>query len=99
MVSNPPYIAEAEVASLPDVVAGWEPRGALVSGPTGLEAIEEIARTAPEWLAPDGTFVCELAPHQAEAATDIARTAGFETVDVRRDLAGRDRMIVARRAG
>jgi len=99
VVSNPPYIAEAEVASLPDVVVRWEPRAALVSGPTGLEAIEEIARVAPEWLAPEGTLVCELAPHQAQAATGIARAAGFATVDVRRDLAGRDRMIVARRTG
>jgi release factor glutamine methyltransferase len=99
VVSNPPYIAEPEVPSLPETVARWEPRGALVSGPTGLEAIEAIARAAPEWLEPDGVLVCELAPHQAAAASDIARAAGFAAVKVRRDLAGRDRMIVARRTG
>lgn len=99
VVSNPPYIAEPEVASLPDAVVQWEPRGALVSGPTGLEAIEEIVRGAPDWLAPEGVLVCELAPHQSDPACEIARASGFGAVEVRRDLAGRDRMIVARRTG
>ncbi len=99
VVANPPYIAESEVPSLPETVARWEPRGALVSGPTGLEAIEAIVQVAPGWLEPDGTIVCELAPHQAVVATGMARAAGFAAVEVRRDLAGRDRMIVASRAG
>jgi release factor glutamine methyltransferase len=99
VVSNPPYIAEHEVAMLPETVARWEPRSALVSGPTGLEAIEEIALAAPDWLEPEGILVCELAPKQSAKACEIARSAGFASVDVRRDLAGRDRMIVARRTG
>ena len=45
-----------------------EPVGALVSGPTGLEAIEAIVAEAPGWLEPDGVLVLELAPHQAERA-------------------------------
>jgi len=57
VVANPPYIAEHEVASLPTEVAGYEPRGALVSGPTGLEAIEELVRAAPAWLAPGASLV------------------------------------------
>ena len=99
VVSNPPYIAEDEVPSLPEAVADWEPRGALVSGPTGLEAIEAIVAAAPGWLRPDGVLVCELAPHQSDDACGIARDAGFAEVEVQRDLAGRDRMIVARRNG
>ncbi len=47
IVSNPPYIAEHEVAELPSEVVDWEPRSALVSGPTGFEALEVlIARRA-----------------------------------------------------
>jgi release factor glutamine methyltransferase len=99
VVSNPPYIAEHEVATLPDTVARWEPRPALVSGPTGLEAIEVIVRSAPEWLEPGGVLVCELAPHQSGHARELALDSGFGSVDVRRDLTGRDRMIVARRNG
>ena len=42
VVSNPPYVAEHEVAELPDEVAAYEPRRALVSGPSGTEAIETL---------------------------------------------------------
>ncbi len=51
LVSNPPYVAEHEVADLPDEVADYEPRGALVSGPSGTEAIEHLLEHAPAWLA------------------------------------------------
>ncbi len=97
-VSNPPYVSEAEVGDLP-VELRYEPRDALVSGPTGLEAIEELTRDAPSWLEPTGTLVCELAPHQADAATELAREAGFDEVLTRLDLAGRVRVLVARKVG
>jgi release factor glutamine methyltransferase len=98
VVSNPPYIAEHEVASLPPGVVAWEPYGALVSGPTGLEAIGEIVAGAPEWLAPErAALVCELAPHQAEDGVRFALDAGFDEAFVHADLAGRDRVLVARR--
>ena len=97
MVSNPPYVAEHEVPDLPVDVAEWEPRDALVSGPSGFEAIETIVRIAREWLDPAGSvLVVELAPHQAAAARELATIAGFDTVDVLPDLAGRERVLVAR---
>jgi len=97
IVSNPPYVAEHEAADLPREVADWEPRGALVSGPTGMEAIEELVAGARGWLDPRGSaLVLELAPHQAERATQLAVIAGFGDVHVERDLAGRDRVLVAR---
>ena len=95
VVSNPPYIADHEV--LPESVLDWEPAGALFSGPTGLEAIEHLIATAPEWLDPAGTLVLELAPHQAERAVTRAREAGFVDVSVRPDLAGHQRALIARR--
>jgi release factor glutamine methyltransferase len=94
IVSNPPYVAAAD--ELPDVVRDWEPAGALVAGPTGLEDIEPIVHAAPAWLARPGVLVVELAPHQAEAVAQLARDAGFDDVDVRLDLAGRLRALVAR---
>jgi release factor glutamine methyltransferase len=96
VVSNPPYIAEHEIASLPAEVVGHEPRAALVSGPTGLEAIEELVTAAPPWLARDAAIVVEIAPHQAGAARAMARTAGFSDIVVREDLTGRPRVLVAR---
>jgi release factor glutamine methyltransferase len=100
VVTNPPYVAEPEVADLPADVADWEPRAALVSGPTGLEAIEEILVGAPEWLDPVGAaVVVELAPHQADLGAELAVAAGFDDVQIGRDLAGRERYVVARVTG
>ncbi|MGZ6978499.1 MAG: peptide chain release factor N(5)-glutamine methyltransferase [Acidimicrobiia bacterium] len=97
-VANPPYLAEAELSGLSSEVAEWEPVRALVSGPTGLEAFEAILADAPVWLDPTGTIVLELAPHQAEPVGELARAAGFASVELHRDLAGRDRVLVARRS-
>jgi release factor glutamine methyltransferase len=96
IVSNPPYVAEFEVEDLPDVVRAWEPLGALVAGPTGLEAIERIVADAPLWLARPGSLVVEIAPHQAAEAEAVARAAGFGSAAVWPDLTGRDRILLAR---
>lgn len=97
IVSNPPYVAEREIADLPRDVVDWEPRDALVSGPTGYEALEALIVEAPTWLDPAGSaLVLELAPHQAERATELAGHAGFPDVRVERDLVGRARVLVAR---
>jgi release factor glutamine methyltransferase len=95
VVSNPPYIAAEEV--LPAEVSDWEPRSALVAGPSGTEAIAEVVAGAASWVAPRGALVVEIAPHQAEEAQSLARQAGFGDVDIRPDLNGRARVLVARR--
>jgi release factor glutamine methyltransferase len=96
VVSNPPYVSSGEMAELDAEVVDWEPRVSLEAGPTGLEALGEILNGANGWLRPSGAIVLEIAPHQADIATGIAQDAGFAEVDVRTDLAGRDRVIVAR---
>ena len=96
VVSNPPYVGEREVDDLPPEVSRWEPMPALVAGPTGLEQIDAIVGEAPSWLARPGALVVEIAPHQREAALALAFEAGFAEVDVRPDLAGRARTLVAR---
>ncbi|HLM64235.1 MAG TPA: peptide chain release factor N(5)-glutamine methyltransferase [Acidimicrobiales bacterium] len=97
IVSNPPYVAGHEMADLPDDVRGWEPHVALTSGPTGLEDIETIVAEAPAWLTRPGVLLLELAPHQARRAERLARDAGFTAVSTWPDLAGRDRILHARR--
>jgi release factor glutamine methyltransferase len=96
IVSNPPYVADFEVEDLPDVVRAWEPLEALVSGPTGLEAIERIVAEAPLWLAQPGSLLVEIAPHQAAEAEALARAAGFGSAAIWPDLTGRDRILLAR---
>jgi release factor glutamine methyltransferase len=94
VVSNPPYVAADD--PLPPEVADWEPYEALVSGPTGLEALERIIATSPGWLARPGALVAEIGETQGDAVSELARAAGFDDVEIRPDLAGRPRVLVAR---
>ncbi len=96
LVSNPPYVAEREVPDLPPEVARWEPLEALVAGPTGMEQVEAIVDDAPRWLSRPASLVMEIAPHQARTAVACAFAAGFSDAEVRPDLAGRLRALVAR---
>jgi release factor glutamine methyltransferase len=95
VVSNPPYVAATD--PLPAEVAEWEPADALVSGPTGLEAIEVVVGQAPTWLAEGGTLVVEIGETQGPAAIALALQAGLREVEVHPDLAGRPRALVAHR--
>ncbi len=102
LVTNPPYVAEADFAGLDPSVRDWEPRQALVAAPGaggvgGMAAIEEIVGSAPSWLRPGGAMVVEIDPPQAAAAAEAAHRAGFARVRIDRDLSGRERMLVARR--
>jgi release factor glutamine methyltransferase len=97
IVAKPPYVGADEV--LPAEVADWEPAGALVAGPTGLEAVADILAGAPAWLRRPGAVVVEIAPHQAGIAVELAEAAGFDEVVVRPDLAGRARALVGRVVG
>jgi release factor glutamine methyltransferase len=97
VVTNPPYVAEAELAELAPEVAQWEPREALVPGATGLESLQALVAPALGWLNQRSVLVAEIAPHQAVPATEMVLEAGFVQVDVRPDLAGRDRVLIARR--
>ena len=98
VVSNPPYISNEEMSALDPSVREWEPRYALESGPTGLEAVGAVLAGAIGWLRPGGGAVIEIAPHQARGATEAALRAGFAFAEVQPDLAGRDRVLVARGA-
>lgn len=94
IVSNPPYVAEAEWDHLP-VDVRHEPREALVAGPTGMEVLDRIAAGAGEWLRPGGVVVCEIGETQGEATL-----RGFVAVGpaaVHADLSSRSRYVLARK--
>lgn len=99
VVANPPYVGADEIAGL-DPVLSYEPRGALVApdheGVAGFADVAAIVAAAPAWLAPGGALVLEHGDRQGPAALAAARAAGLDAVD-RRDLAGRDRVLVGRR--
>ena len=96
IVSNPPYIADGS-DSLPPEIADHEPPVALYSGRTGLEATEAILAGATGWLAPGGGLVLELSDGKSPRVQDLARSAGLADIVVHHDLAGRERVLVARR--
>ena len=94
VVSNPPYIADAD----PDVeaiVRDWEPGSALFAGADGLDHLRVIAADAREWLRPGGVLLVEIGATQGEAVLDLLRGTGLVDVRVLPDLAGRDRFAQA----
>jgi release factor glutamine methyltransferase len=98
VLSNPPYLASAEIAGLAADVAAYDPILALDGGPDGLDAYRRIAGRAGEVLAEDGRFLFEIGPTQGAAVSEILRQAGLRLdgqEGVRRDLAGRPRVVVA----
>ncbi|HEY6867666.1 MAG TPA: peptide chain release factor N(5)-glutamine methyltransferase [Candidatus Eisenbacteria bacterium] len=98
VVSNPPYIAEAERDSLPREVRGFEPAAALFSGATGLEAVREIIDGAPRHLVTAGLLALELAEMRAsEVAAWLEGAHDWARVELREDLAARPRVLLARR--
>ncbi len=96
VVSNPPYIPSAMLPTLPAEVVGFEPHLALDGGPDGLDVFRRLAAQAAEWLAPGGRLVVELDESRVQTAGEEA-LEWYEEVRVVADLAGRDRILAARR--
>jgi release factor glutamine methyltransferase len=99
VVSNPPYIAESEFSALPPEVREHEPYAALISGPSGTEAIEVLVLESRTWLRPGCALVCEIGATQGDVVLELVeRTGGYDSAEVHRDLADRPRVLVARRS-
>lgn len=96
IVSNPPYIPNAE--ALDSSVADWEPSIALRAGDDGLDDLRLIVAQSVEWLADGGVLVLEMGTEQTAAVCELAEDAGF-AAQVHKDLAGKDRAVVARLGG
>lgn len=98
IVSNPPYIAESEAAELPRDVREWEPAAALFSGADGLDALREIVDDAPRHLVAGGLLALELAENRArEVAAWLEGAHDWSAVQLRDDLSGHPRVLLARR--
>ena len=98
VVSNPPYIALDEAASLPAGVRDWEPSVALFSGSRGMATIVGLIRQAAGVLQPGGLLALEVDARRASVAAELAASHGaYEDVGVELDLTGRERFVVARR--
>lgn len=98
VISNPPYIAAAELSRLPVEVREWEPREALDGGPDGLAVHRRLIASAATTLKPGGWLLMEMGEDQARALKRQLAAHGFGEIEVRRDLGGVERMIAGRRA-
>jgi release factor glutamine methyltransferase len=94
ILSNPPYVTEAEWPSLQPEVRDFEPRGALVAGPAGTEMHCRLLEEAWRFLVPGGWLLMEVGHGQSDAVCRLATRVGHYTEPtVRQDAAGIERMV------
>jgi release factor glutamine methyltransferase len=95
VLANLPYVASRDWPPLQPEVTQWEPREALLAGPDGLDAYRTLFAAS----LPAAVVAVEIGAGQAPAVAGLLRAAGFPEVEVRRDLAGVERVVVGRGGG
>jgi release factor glutamine methyltransferase len=95
IVSNPPYIAAEEMASLAPEVRDHEPHLALTPGGDGLQPYRIIARAAPARLMAGGRLMVEIGPTQGAAVLRLFAAEGLEPIRILQDWDQRDRVVIA----
>ena len=98
LVSNPPYLTEAEWAGLEECVKAWEPAMALHSGADGLAATRRLLDDGQRVLRQGGWIAQEIDMARAADVAALAHGAGWRSVVVERDLFGRERYLLAQRS-
>jgi release factor glutamine methyltransferase len=96
IVSNPPYVREAEWPSLQPEITLYEPREALVAGPDGLDVVRALVPVAAEVLVRGGRLAIEVGQGQARTVESLFERSGFTQVESIRDLAGIPRVVTGR---
>ncbi|MCL2347823.1 MAG: peptide chain release factor N(5)-glutamine methyltransferase [Planctomycetaceae bacterium] len=95
VVSNPPYISEREFEQLPPDVKNYEPKRALVAGEDGTAIIRRLAEQAASRLFDGGGLLIEVSPMISQRIAEMLRKQYWRGVLILRDLAGRERIVVA----
>ncbi len=99
IASNPPYVSQGEWEQLPIEVKNFEPRLALIGGPTGSETIGRLVPQAADRLRPGGWLVLEISPMtEAAVSRQVAQDGRFQLQPTVKDLAGLPRVVKARRS-
>lgn len=98
ITANPPYIRSGDLPMLQPEVRDYEPKIALIAGPEGIEIQQRVLATSPEFLKKHGALIMEMGMGQAEELKRmVAETGAYSTQEILKDLAGIDRVIVARK--
>jgi release factor glutamine methyltransferase len=99
ITANPPYIPMGDLAALQPEVRDFEPEMALIAGPQGTEIGTAIIQQAPEFLKQGGTLIMEMGMGQTAGFSSIINDTGnYKTIEIIKDLAGIERVLVARKA-
>lgn len=98
IVSNPPYVSESDWEKLDRSVRQFEPRKALVAGPTGLEMIARLINQALQCLRPGGFLVFEFGAGQEKEIVKLFGS-GWSRPEITRDYSGQPRVMTARKTG
>jgi release factor glutamine methyltransferase len=98
VVTNPPYVRSGDLTTLQPEVRDFEPAMALVAGPEGTEIAERIIQQAPEYLKQGSLLIMEMGLGQTAALrTIVGDTHKFGRVEIVKDLAGIERVIVVKK--
>ena len=97
LISNPPYIASVEIATLEPEVRDFDPRGALDGGADGLDFYRRLAAEAKPFLNPDGKIMLEFGDGQAEEIKKIFESEKWIVEAVQADYSQRARILTARK--
>jgi release factor glutamine methyltransferase len=95
IVSNPPYIASAEIETLQPEVRDHDPRLALDGGADGLDFYRRLAMEAPRWLKPGGVLMAEFGDGQGKAVTGLFSQPSWHSPRLEKDLSERERFFIA----
>jgi release factor glutamine methyltransferase len=95
IVSNPPYISDAEFAKLDKNVKNYEPRGALYGGVDGLDIYRRIIDKSPDCLKAGSAIMLEIGYAQGKAVAGLLEAAGFKGIRIEKDLNKNDRIAIA----
>jgi len=96
VISNPPYIAEEEYAGLESSVRDFEPKLALVSGPTGLEFYKRLEETLPAHLHDGALIFFEIGATQSAALLEMFAKPYWKEITIAKDWGGHDRFFFAK---
>lgn len=99
IVSNPPYVAEADYADLAPEITEWEPKGALTPGGDGLDAYRAILAGAAAHMSPGARLLVEIGHDQGPPVADLFRAAGLAEVAIHPDINGKMRVVGGRSPG
>ena len=95
IVSNPPYIPSGQIEFLMPEVRDYEPRTALDGEEDGLAFYRRIIKESRDFLRENGVLALEIGSDQGQAVSSLMERAGFCGIEIKKDLAGLDRIVLA----